>query len=725
MFYVHVLLLAPVALATVLPRDDWNAKVDAWANDKKPPKELVDAFRSVGAQTELTLADYSQPNEYLSVVLSPGDSYTAGIGSNGPSNWYKDSRTVGDDPPGCSRYAKAWPERLRDYQGWEELQGPGWRKNNFGACSGAVIDGIMEKQLQLGQNRDEDEYKKIGEGDLAPQVAVLTAGGNDANFSQIITYCIFRWDTDKTCEEVLAPVEDDITTRRDEWKKHFKSLWSKIIAVGRAAKGADPPESFQIYQGGYIPFWNEDDEVCDNHSWSFNFFSRQYLTRDFRKRLNKLTLELNGIIKEAAEEYKSNGVTYVDSYIKDFDGHRFCDSIGSKKDDERYHDLSHQDWGKQTWFWSFWSKWDDTEGPDDPVAASVFNQDEKINLTQAIYDHLIPDKKQQAQIGKDNPPSKFNKAFSDPHLFSAALRDLVVKDEDGNNVADGYFDNDSWWRLFHPKGTALEVMARSFFEAIKENRKWDFNKKGKTELTCNQLKSDTGTYITRDTLNDLIVNKHCPKLKGATGDIGVGTYLGETPEAVEIHVNGDLSAEGSPSEEDCIKNLQALLDGCDNDGDANPMNWKAGGELVEGSWTYSIRLLHDRPTPYPQKPQAWCQLESCDDKIGCVVRIWGAGWENSGFGIELRQQFEDLQTILVAQGKLGDHVGVNTSNWGQDFRYELKDGREWTVTLLIDNGIFAGSAEEQVPVVMRTAAKPGDDSYLQINDLVDGKCKIV
>lgn len=37
-----------------------------------------------------------------------------------------------DTDNGCCRYAKAWPERLRDHSGWGQLQGDGYRRNNFG-----------------------------------------------------------------------------------------------------------------------------------------------------------------------------------------------------------------------------------------------------------------------------------------------------------------------------------------------------------------------------------------------------------------------------------------------------------------------------------------------------------------------------------------------------------------------------------------------------------------
>jgi hypothetical protein len=109
------LLAVGLASALVLPRDD-------------VPKEIFDAFGAVGVKT----TPHTRPNQYLKTIWSPGDSFAAGIGSNGNSDWYKDSGRM--DDKGCSRYAKAWPEQLRDHPGWGDLQGDGYRRNNFGVC---------------------------------------------------------------------------------------------------------------------------------------------------------------------------------------------------------------------------------------------------------------------------------------------------------------------------------------------------------------------------------------------------------------------------------------------------------------------------------------------------------------------------------------------------------------------------------------------------------------
>lgn len=110
------LLAVGLASALVLPRDD-------------VPKEISDAFGALGVQA----IPHTRPNQYLKTIWSPGDSFTAGIGSNGNGDWFKDSGTMNDK--GCSRYGKAWSEQLRDHPSWGEVQGDGYRRNNFGVCA--------------------------------------------------------------------------------------------------------------------------------------------------------------------------------------------------------------------------------------------------------------------------------------------------------------------------------------------------------------------------------------------------------------------------------------------------------------------------------------------------------------------------------------------------------------------------------------------------------------
>lgn len=105
-------------------------------------------------------------------VLAIGDSYTAGIGSNGQPDFIEGSYS-------CSRYTQAWPLQLTALQGWQDFNGD-QPTLTFGACNGAKTTDLIQKQLQQGNPNPNLPYPSIGK----PQIAVVTIGGNDVGFSE-------------------------------------------------------------------------------------------------------------------------------------------------------------------------------------------------------------------------------------------------------------------------------------------------------------------------------------------------------------------------------------------------------------------------------------------------------------------------------------------------------------------------------------------------------------
>jgi hypothetical protein len=192
----------------------------------------------------------------------------------------------------------------------------------------------------------------------------------------------------------------------------------------------------------------------------------------------------------------------------------------------------------------------------------------------------------------------------------------------------------------------------------------------------------------------------------------------DTPEAVEIGAIGDTQTEGGITPQECEKWLHVVLDNCDTDATANPMNWKAGGEIEVNHWTYSIKALHDRP-PAPKNPSAWCKLFDCGD-AGCKARIWGAGWLTStpAHGEDLFRAISTTAEILNSPGvnqQLGDHHGISTERFHETWGYELKDGHEWGVEIDVDTGPFIDAAK-LLPNITRILANKDDLSYLKVDD---------
>lgn len=235
--------------------------------------------------------------------------------------------------------------------------------------------------------------------------------------NRIIKACVFGllWD----CEGILKDAESKLADK-DKLKAQYHTLYASVLAAGRKASqdadgkgGANPPESFQLFHGTYVPFFNEDTEFCEEVSWSYVPSNPQKFTHERRKKMNDLVRVLNAVIKEAADDYKSWGVFSVDAHVEKFSGHLFCDEVPGSQPIPGWPDIDynevyseHQCIGPWTWFWSLRSPWSHNyEGPDnrpwphdpyDPENGDsdtrniTSNPDSIPDIGKAIFDRLVP-----------------------------------------------------------------------------------------------------------------------------------------------------------------------------------------------------------------------------------------------------------------------------------------------------------------------------------------------
>lgn len=167
------LLLASVASASVLRRQD-----DASLSSAVAAAASSASLGPYAKPTEVHLQPVHMENpgltpkqQAISKILAIGDSYTAGVGSNGLPDHIDGSYS-------CSRYTQAWPLQLQGNGDWSQFNGDTRPEVTFGACTGAKMDDVMQKQLNQGDPNPNLEYTNIGK----PQIAVMTVSGNDAEF---------------------------------------------------------------------------------------------------------------------------------------------------------------------------------------------------------------------------------------------------------------------------------------------------------------------------------------------------------------------------------------------------------------------------------------------------------------------------------------------------------------------------------------------------------------
>lgn len=120
--------------------------------------------------------DTNELIQKVETVLAIGDSYTAGIGSNGRPDYYYNSFD-------CRRYRSSYPIQLVSSNYWRDFNGGDLPSLIFGACSGAKMADLRAKQLEQGIPNPNLEYTNIGQ----PQLAVVTITGNDVGFSEQVS----------------------------------------------------------------------------------------------------------------------------------------------------------------------------------------------------------------------------------------------------------------------------------------------------------------------------------------------------------------------------------------------------------------------------------------------------------------------------------------------------------------------------------------------------------
>ncbi|KAK4496239.1 hypothetical protein PRZ48_012219 [Zasmidium cellare] len=357
-------------------------------------------------------------------ILAVGDSYTAGIGSNGLPDRLEGSSD-------CSRYTQAYPLQLSADAAW------GDDKPNvvFGACSGAQMQQLIDEQLKQGDPNPNLPYTAIGK----PQIAILTISGNDVGFS--------------TCDTTLTNIANQIDSQA--FQNQLIDTLIHVIAAGRQAEGANPPESFQVYIAGYVQFWNDDDPGCNDVSFSYWGFSTPKLTTTLRHRMNTLVDQLNDKIKAVASQMSGLGVIYVDGFQSSYNTHRFCEPAPK--------DYLSKPVGRNTWFWHVKSGnlINGGEGPEMPAT-----DDGTFDLKQLVLDHLMPNKSQQALITPSNPPWAIDpETFGSEQSFYAAIGKAA-----GDNDTLEHWLSEGTRRIFHPKGSAYTPYAAAFMRSIQANR---------------------------------------------------------------------------------------------------------------------------------------------------------------------------------------------------------------------------------------------------------------
>lgn len=197
---------------------------------------LLLAPDAVHAQTLITNArearDIDANDTWIAVL---GDSFASGEGNPMiPGQPVNDWKWLDDDK--CHRSIHAWPYRV--FRRVAMVSRPGRHVFlSFHACSGASIskgllgpykpmwfDGLVSKTLEPQINALADEIRAAGR---RPDVLLISAGGNDADFSEIVKDCLWL-----NCPGGKAGSAADVRRKIERLADHYDDLDEAIDGLG-------------------------------------------------------------------------------------------------------------------------------------------------------------------------------------------------------------------------------------------------------------------------------------------------------------------------------------------------------------------------------------------------------------------------------------------------------------------------------------------------------------
>ena len=284
------------------------------------PKSIL-GFLSL---TSLGVASFL-PDTYRQLHRRDGQAWPYGVvgDSWGSGVSYNNDVLYDNNNDSCLRTKESHGPQMEADSTWIGHDPSGLRD---AACSGSNLGDIVKGQQQMG---------KVGN----PDVVIMTSGGNNAGFGNIVDVCIYHskpthyygnpyWDDpDRSgdCARALDAALEYITDPNAmayDLTKTIDDLFND--------SSVNDNSDFLLYLTGYAQFFGTDyDPWCNSEYWSIptlNLSNKYpYLSVNLRKDFNDHVSKVNNLYKTTAEsdEYKAK-VRYID-VDSGFAGHRFCE----------------------------------------------------------------------------------------------------------------------------------------------------------------------------------------------------------------------------------------------------------------------------------------------------------------------------------------------------------------------------------------------------------------
>ncbi|KAI0386212.1 SGNH hydrolase [Hypomontagnella monticulosa] len=352
-----------------------------------------------------------------------GDSYSAGIGT-GVKGKEDDCRH------GLGAHGQLIATDLSTHHG-----GPNSTAFQFLSCTGAVTEDV----LSGGEDSQIDSFNTSVPVDFA----LLSIGGNDLGFFDVMNACVFRFYNfySGTCETALENARTQI--EGDDFDQRLEIIIMEILDKVKWEK----KPSFFITVTGYARFFNEFTDACDDMSFGI-WWNGPKLKKDLRIRMNAMVLTVNAkihkIVNAINSKFTTDKVVFVD-YDKDFDGHRFCEEGVEEPAYDR----------KDTWFFLVGGSDNARNGTQELRASDLATLPPESPLVDPLS--CLEPAQRSGDWGKLALCYMAMAAYRDPSL-QLARGDLVT-------------ENSMWYvptyygKTFHPRSLGHETIRDKIYEA--------------------------------------------------------------------------------------------------------------------------------------------------------------------------------------------------------------------------------------------------------------------
>jgi hypothetical protein len=237
-----------------------------------------------------------------------GDSYSAGIGTG-----------VEGKEEDCRQGLHAYPVLINS--DISNDQGPNVTSFQWLSCTGATTANLLSggPYSQI----DALNVSTSPKGHGGPDFALLSIGGNDLGFFDVINACIFRFYSfySGTCEAALEKADALIAS--PDFELNLQLVLMELL--DKVAWERRP--WFVVTLTGYARFFNADTDACDDMSLGV-WWGGPKLKKKVRQQMNELVAAVNEKLRRGIADLNakfSKPKAFFVDYDAEFEGHRFCE----------------------------------------------------------------------------------------------------------------------------------------------------------------------------------------------------------------------------------------------------------------------------------------------------------------------------------------------------------------------------------------------------------------